>query len=144
MTILSIVASNDASPVERIKPKERDGVVQALRTGVVPRSGVQHVQVGRVGEIKQVVLDVDRIVDGGSAVRFAIGDYGSGKTFFLSLGRSIAIQKKLVVFNADLSPDVRLRLRNRRRTLLARLRGRRGDRQGGGAALAARRIWAQD
>jgi hypothetical protein len=108
MTTLSIVSSNDAPPAERIKSRERDGVVQALRAGVVPRSGVQHVQVGRVGEVKQVVLDIDRIVDGGSAVRFAIGDYGSGKTFFLSLGRSIAIQKKLVVVHADLSPDRRI------------------------------------
>jgi hypothetical protein len=108
MTSLSIVASNGAPAVERIKSRERDGVVQALRAGVVPRSGVQHVQVGRVGEVRQVVLDIDRIVDGGSAVRFAIGDYGSGKTFYLSLGRSIAIQKKLVVVHADLSPDRRI------------------------------------
>jgi hypothetical protein len=108
MTSLSIVASEGIPVAERIKSKERDGVVQALRAGVVPRSGVQHVQVGRVGEVKEVVRDIDRIVDGGSAVRFAIGDYGSGKTFFLSLGRSIAIQKKLVVVHADLSPNRRI------------------------------------
>lgn len=108
MTKLTIVAS-DCEPVpERIKPKERDGIVQALRAGVVPRIGVQHVQVGRAGEIKQVVLDIDRIADQGSAVRFIIGDYGSGKTFFLSLARSIAIQRKLVVVHADLSPDRRI------------------------------------
>jgi len=108
MTILSIVASNDAPVTERIKPRERDGVVQALRAGVVPRAGVQHVQVGRVGEVKEVVRDVDRIADQGSSVRFIIGDYGSGKTFFLSLARSIAIQRKLVTVHADLSPDRRI------------------------------------
>jgi hypothetical protein len=108
MTNLSIVASDGAPVAARIKPKERDSVVQALRAGVVPRSGVQHVQVGRVGEVKQVVLDIDRIADGGSAIRFIIGDYGSGKTFFLSLARSIAIQRKLVVVHADLSPDRRI------------------------------------
>lgn len=93
---------------ERIKPKDRDAVVQALRTGVVPRVGLQHVQVGRSGEVAQVIRDTARISEGGSAVRFIIGEYGSGKTFFLSLTRSIAMQRKLVVVHADLSPDRRI------------------------------------
>ncbi|MCI5147198.1 MAG: ATP-binding protein, partial [Candidatus Electrothrix sp. AR3] len=37
-----------------------------------------------------------------------IGDYGSGKTFFLELVRSIAQEKTLVTANADLSPDRRI------------------------------------
>jgi hypothetical protein len=37
-----------------------------------------------------------------------IGEYGSGKTFFLSLVRSIALEKKLVTAHADLTPDRRL------------------------------------
>jgi hypothetical protein len=108
MSNLSIVASDGAPLVERIKPKERDGVVQALRAGVVPRTGLQHIQVGRVGEVRQVVQDIDRIADNGAAVRLVIGDYGSGKTFFLNLARSIAMQRKLVVVHADLSPDRRI------------------------------------
>lgn len=93
---------------ERIKPRERDAVIQALRAGVVPRIGIQHVQVGREGEVKQVVADMGRVAEGGCAMRFVVGDYGSGKTFFLSLARSIAMQKSLVVVNADLAPDRRL------------------------------------
>lgn len=108
MTNLTVVTSDGAPVAERIKPKERDSVVQALRAGVVPRTGLQHVQVGRVGEVKQVVRDIERVADRGSAVRFIIGDYGSGKTFFLSLARSIAIQHKLVAVHADLSPDRRI------------------------------------
>lgn len=108
MTSLSIVASGGVAVPDRIKPRERDVVVQALRAGVVPRTGLQHVQVGRLREVSEIVRDVDRIADGGSAVRFAIGDYGSGKTFFLTLGRSIAAQRKLVVVHADLSPDRRI------------------------------------
>ena len=38
-------------PGERIKPRDRDAIVQALRAGVVPRTGLQHVQVGRAGEV---------------------------------------------------------------------------------------------
>ncbi len=87
MTNLSVVAAEGQPIQERIKPKERDSIVQALRAGVVPRTGVQHVQVGRAGEVKEVVRDIDRIAEQGSAVRFVIGDYGSGKTACLRLAR---------------------------------------------------------
>lgn len=112
MTSLSIAASEGVALRERIKAKDRDMVVQALRAGVVPRTGLQHIQVGRAGEVKEVVRDIERVAEGGSATRFVIGDYGSGKTFFLTLGRSIAMQRKLVVVHADLSPDRRLHATN--------------------------------
>lgn len=94
--------------VPPIRPRERDAIVQSLRAGVVPRSGQQHIQVGRVEEVKALIADVERIADGGSAIRFVIGDFGSGKTFFLNLIRSIALEKKLVTVHADLTPDRRL------------------------------------
>ena len=103
-----MVADNGQAAAGRIRPKDRDAVVQALRAGVVPRSGLQHIQVGRAGEVAQVIRDVDRIGEGGSAVRFFIGDYGSGKTFFLNMARLVAMQRRLVVVHADLSPDRRI------------------------------------
>ena len=92
----------------RIKPRERDAVVQGLRTGVVPRLGLQHVQVGRVGEVAQLIKDAGRIAEGGTAFRLVVGEFGSGKTFFLNLARSLAMEKRLVVASADLAPDRRL------------------------------------
>jgi BREX system ATP-binding protein BrxC/D len=91
-----------------IRPRERDALIQSLRSGVVPRIGQQHIQVGRVNEVKALLRDIERINDGGSGFRFIIGEYGSGKTFFLFLIRSIALQQKLVTVHADLSPDRRL------------------------------------
>jgi hypothetical protein len=91
-----------------IKPKDRDTLIQALRAGVVPRVGLRHVQVGRAREVQEIIKDVARVKDGGSTVRFIIGEYGSGKTFFLNLARAIALEQKLVVIHADLSPDRRL------------------------------------
>jgi hypothetical protein len=91
-----------------IPSRERDAAIQALRAGVVPRLGIRHVQVGRAREVEEVVRDMTRIADGGSTVRFMIGEYGSGKTFLLSLARNVAAEKKLVVMHADLSPDRRL------------------------------------
>jgi hypothetical protein len=94
--------------VTTIKAKERDTVLQALRSGVVPRTGLHLIQVGRVRELEAMLQDVKRISEGGSAIRFIIGEYGSGKTFFLTLVRSIGLQQKLVTTQADLTPDRRL------------------------------------
>lgn len=91
-----------------IKPKERETIIQSLKSGVVPRLGLQHIQVGRSEELKSFINDIATISEGGTAFRFVIGEYGSGKTFFLSLVRSIALQKGLVTMNADLSPTKRL------------------------------------
>lgn len=91
-----------------LKPRERDAIVQALRAGVVPKLGLRHIQVGRAREIGELVKDIDRIAEGGSAIRFVIGEYGSGKTFFMNLIRLIALEKGLVVMYADLAPDRRL------------------------------------
>lgn len=90
-----------------IRPKERDSIIQSLRAGVVPRTGQQHIQVGRVREIESMIRDIERVQDEGSAFRLVVGEYGSGKTFFLNLVRAIAMEKKLVVASADLNPDRR-------------------------------------
>ena len=92
----------------KIRAKERDAIIQSLSTGVTPRVGIQHIQVGRINEIKALFKDIERIASGGSAFRLIIGDYGSGKTFFLSVVRSVALEHKLVTVNADLSPDRRI------------------------------------
>lgn len=91
-----------------IRPRERDAIIQSLGAGVVPRIGQQHIQVGRVDEVTALLKDIERIADGGAGIRFVIGEYGSGKTFFLYLIRSIALERKLVTANADLTPDRRL------------------------------------
>lgn len=70
--------------------------------------GIRHIQVGRVNEIKSLHKDIERVVSGGAVFRLIIGEYGSGKTFFLSVVRTIALEMKMVTVNADLSPDRRL------------------------------------
>jgi hypothetical protein len=91
-----------------IRRKDRDLIVQALSAGVVPRVGLRHIQVGRSREVGALIRDIDRIADSGSAVRFVIGEYGAGKTFFLNLVRLIALERKCVTVHADLAPDRRL------------------------------------
>ncbi|QDH13254.1 ATP-binding protein [Formicincola oecophyllae] len=103
-----MIAAPPTTQAPKIRQRERDATLQALRAGVTPGSGIRHVQVGRAREVAEVIKDVERIADGGAAARFIIGDYGSGKTFFLGLARAIAAEKGMVVMKADLSPERRL------------------------------------
>ena len=96
------------SEVTAIRPRDRDTILQALSAGVVPRTGLRHVQVGRAREVAALLRDIDRIADGGSAIRFIIGEYGAGKTFFLNLVRLIALERRCVTLQADLAPDRRV------------------------------------
>jgi hypothetical protein len=91
-----------------IKPRERDTIIQALKAGVVPKLGLQHIQVGRAREVEELLKDIGRIGEGGAAIRFVIGDFGAGKTFFMNLTRLIALERRLVVMSADLAPSRRL------------------------------------
>ncbi len=91
-----------------IRPRDRDAILQSLRAGVVPRVGQQHIQVGRAAELAALVEDINRVVDDGSTIRFVIGEFGSGKTFFLMLVRAVALERRLVTLHADLGPDRRL------------------------------------
>lgn len=91
-----------------IKPREKDAILQSLRAGVVPRIGLQHIQVGRKEEVAAILQDLQRIENGGATVRFIIGRFGSGKSFFLNLARMVALEKRFVVAQADITPNRRL------------------------------------
>lgn len=45
-----------------IKTKERDIIIQSLRSGVVPRLGLQHVQVGRSDELKSFINNIKTLL----------------------------------------------------------------------------------
>jgi hypothetical protein len=74
----------------------------------VPRLGIRHLQVGRLNEVGAVLKDLERIEQGGAAVRFVIGRYGAGKSFFLNLMRTVALERKFVVVQADITLERRL------------------------------------
>lgn len=92
----------------KIKPRERDAVLQSLQAGLVPKIGLHLIQVGRKQEVSAMLRDIERIENGGAAFRFVIGRFGSGKSFFLTLTRNLALQKKLVVLSADITMERRL------------------------------------
>jgi len=93
---------------ETIKRRERDAVLQSLHAGLVPRMGLHLIQVGRKDEVSGILNDLQRIEQGGAAFRIVTGRFGSGKSFFLNLVRTIALQKRMVVVQADISMERRI------------------------------------
>ena len=92
----------------KISSRDRKKLLNNLKFGVVPRKGMHHIQVGRAKEIKSLISELDNVVDGSTSFRIVVGEYGSGKSFFLGLNKEIAHQKDLCVVNADLAPEKRL------------------------------------
>lgn len=91
-----------------VKRRERDAILQSLTAGVVPRIGVQHIQVGRKLEVEAVLRDLTAVQDGSAAFRLIVGAFGSGKTFFVHLTKTLAFERRFVVATADLTPERRL------------------------------------
>ena len=83
-------------------------LIQSLSAGVVPRSGAPYIAIGRTEEIQSLAENLDRIEEGGAAVRFLIGRYGSGKSFLLQLIRGNALDRGFLTADADLSPERKL------------------------------------
>jgi len=91
-----------------IKRRERDAILQSLQAGLVPRLGLHLIQVGRKQEVEAMLADLERIEQGGATFRIVVGRFGSGKSFFMNLVRNLALQKRMVVVQADMSMERRL------------------------------------
>lgn len=92
----------------KITSRERNAIIQSLAAGVVPAIGLHHIQVGRRDEVGAIIKDLALVEQGSSTVRFIVGRFGSGKTFFLNLVRNVALKRKFVVIQADITTERRL------------------------------------
>lgn len=92
----------------RIKERDRQAILKALRAGVVPRVGLQHIQVGRKAEVGAIINDLQHAADGGAGVRFVVGRFGAGKSFFLNVASMVALEKGFLVAKADVTMERRL------------------------------------
>jgi len=91
-----------------IREKERAAILSSLGAGVVPAIGLQYIQVGRKAEVNALLSDLQRVEAGGASVRFVVGRFGSGKSFFLNLIQTVALERKFVVARADITTNRRL------------------------------------
>ena len=83
-------------------------VLNSLKSGVVPRTGLEYITVGRRSEIQALLQDVSIIEQGGATFRFIEGQFGSGKTFLMHALRNHVMEKGFVVTDVELSVDKRL------------------------------------
>lgn len=96
--------TNAKNPPKRLST----ALLNSLSAGVVPRSGLEYVAVGRKEEVAALLQDLENIAQGGAAFRLILGKYGSGKSFMLQLIRNYALERNFIVADADLSPERRL------------------------------------
>ena len=83
-------------------------LLNSIGAGVVPRSGLEYIAIGRNDELAALLRDLEDIADGMCAVKFIVGRYGSGKSFLLRLIENHALSEGFVTASADLSPERRL------------------------------------
>ncbi|MCO6439369.1 MAG: ATP-binding protein [Phycisphaerae bacterium] len=92
----------------RITGRERSAILSSLAAGVVPSIGLHHIQVGRKDEVNALLSDLAKVENDAAFIRFVVGRFGSGKTFFLNLVHTVALERKLVVASADITTQRRL------------------------------------
>ncbi|NOX32930.1 MAG: ATPase [Deltaproteobacteria bacterium] len=93
--------------VDNLKPFQARAIIESLRKGSVPVENVPLFTVGRKNWLKFIEDDLDNYISqGGSKVRFISGDYGDGKTHFMSVIRHLAMMKKFAVSFVVLTREV--------------------------------------
>lgn len=99
---MTVVAS-----LEELKPVEARGIIESLRRGSVPVDQVPYFTVGRERWLSIIEDDLaNYIAVGGAKVRFLSGDYGDGKTHFLSVIQHLVQRENFAVSFVVLTREV--------------------------------------
>ena len=93
--------------IDQLKSFEARSIIEELRKGSVPIEYVPVFTVGRKNWLTFIEDDLENYIgQGGSKVRFISGDYGDGKTHFMSVIRHLAMEKGFAVSFVVLTRDV--------------------------------------
>lgn len=93
---------------QKVPKRILSSLLSSVSAGVVPRSGAPYMAIGRQDEISAFLSDLEAVNEGGGAMRFLIGRYGSGKSFLMQLIRGYALERDFLTADCDLSPERRL------------------------------------
>ena len=115
-----------AQSLEPLKSFQARAIIEELRKGTVPVDYVPFFTVGRENWLTFIEDDLDKyIAEGGAKVRFLSGDYGDGKTHFMSVIRHISLQNGFAVSFVVLTREVPIhKFEAVYQTIVKQLRGR--------------------
>jgi BREX system ATP-binding protein BrxC/D len=82
---------------------ESINIINALRRGTVPGSGLERIAVGLDVEEGVIGKQLDYVAQGGGDTKFIRGDYGSGKTFLVARALEMARNKGFVTSHVVIS-----------------------------------------
>lgn len=104
---------------------ESQNIINALRRGTVPGSGLERIAVGLDMEEGVIRAQLDYVSQGGGDIKFIRGDYGSGKTFLVARALEMAREKGFVTAHVVISPSAPLhKIKELYRQICATLRTR--------------------
>lgn len=86
-----------------VSARRRDEIIAALRRGTVPAHGLDQLAVGLERFQGALAEDLDRVAEGGFAVKVVRGEYGSGKTFFTRHLTEQALQRGFAAAEVQIS-----------------------------------------
>lgn len=111
--------------LDQLKPFQARSIVEELRKGSVPVEYVPLFTVGRKNWLTFIEDDLENyIAQGGSKVRFVSGNYGDGKTHFMSVIRHLAMEKGFAVSFVVLTREVPIhKFETVYQTIVRQLRG---------------------
>ena len=93
--------------VNQLEPFQARSIIEQLRKGSVPIENVALFTVGRQNWLTFIEDDLEHYIgQGGSKVRFISGDYGDGKTHFMSVIRHLSMEKGFAVSFVVLTREV--------------------------------------
>ena len=97
------------APLEQLQPVAARSIIEHLRRGSVPVDQVPLFTVGRERWLRIIEDDLTQyIAAGGAKVRFVNGDYGDGKTHFLSVIQHLVQQAGFAISFVVLTREVPL------------------------------------
>ncbi len=93
--------------IDQLKSFQARLIIEQLRKGSVPVEYVPFFTVGRKNWLTFIEDDLENYIgQGGAKVRFISGDFGDGKTHFMSVIRNIALEKEFAVSFVVLTREV--------------------------------------
>lgn len=97
----------EPEPMDRQR-LESINIINALRRGTVPATGLERIAVGLEIEEGVIGRQLDYVAQGGGDTKFIRGEYGSGKTFLVARALEIARSKGFVTSHVVISSQTPL------------------------------------